>query len=292
MHYLPVWLLAGLVILVLLPGILSALVQFVLRLLGDAPWLPLVPIVLIKLPRILSFVWDRGGSVLRLVPGLIGGLAVILRRLVLRNKSLSLVVICVILLALPVTRAAILNAAGRILWMAPVLRPVVTTGNLAPLFTPQIDYWAENINRWAAQYGLDPNLLATVMQIESCGHPTISSTAGAQGLFQVMPFHFSSTENQLDPDTNAMRGAGVLQFCLDMADGDVGLAMACYNGGPGVLSKPYEEWHSEPQRYYTWGTGIYGDAVNNSVSSDTLNRWLDAGGARLCEMAGDVLGIP
>jgi hypothetical protein len=291
MHYLPVWLLVGLVILVFLPGIVAALMQAVGRLLGQAPWLPLVPILLIRLPHILAFARKKGGHVLRVMSGYAGELLALLRRLALRNLPLSLLAAALILLAIPGTRTAILNAAGRLIFSSPVLRPVVYHANIAPLFTPEIDFWSENINRWAQQYGLDPNLMATVMQIESCGHPTISSSAGAQGLFQVMPFHFLSSENQLDPDTNAMRGAGVLQACLDMANGDAGLAMACYNGGPRVLSIPYDQWHSEPQRYYTWGSGIYGDAVSNRSSSETLNRWLEAGGSRLCDMAGDALGI-
>lgn len=165
------------------------------------------------------------------------------------------------------------------------------SGTIAPLFTDEVAYWEEDIARWSQQYSLDPNLMATVMQIESCGHPTVSSSAGAQGLFQVMPFHFASDEQQLDPDTNAMRGAGVLNSCLDMANGDAGLAMACYNGGPRVLSQPFETWLAEPQRYYTWGTGIYADAQRNSSSSDTLNRWLEAGGGSLCEWASTELGL-
>jgi len=291
MHYLPVWLLVAVVLVVFLPGILSGLMQFVLHLLSQAPWLPIIPIVLLRLPSLLSFARNKSGGVLRVLLLVVGRLSIILRGLVLRNRRLAIVAAIIIVMAIPGTRAAILNTAGRMISLVPVLRPIVTTSNLAPLFTPEIDFWAESINRWAQQYGLDPNLLATVMQIESCGHPTISSSAGAQGLFQVMPFHFGSMENQLDPDTNAMRGASVLQACLDMANGDVGLAMACYNGGPRVLSMPYDQWLSEPQRYYTWGTGIYGDAVNNYSSSDTLNRWLDAGGSRLCQMAGDVLGV-
>jgi hypothetical protein len=291
MQYLPVWLIVGVVLVVFLPGILGSVLQFTLRLLAEAPWLPIVPIILLRLPHLFRFARDKARRVLRVVPLVLRTVVVVGRRLLLRNWRLSMVAALIIVLSLPGTRAALLNAAGRMISLVPVLRPVVTSNNLAPLFTPEIDYWSENINRWAAQYNLDPNLLATVMQIESCGHPTISSSAGAQGLFQVMPFHFSSTENQLDPDTNAMRGAGVLQACLEMSDGDVGLAMACYNGGPSVLSVPYSQWHNEPQRYYTWGTGIYGDAVSNYSSSDTLNRWLDAGGERLCEMAGDVLGV-
>ena len=165
------------------------------------------------------------------------------------------------------------------------------SGDIAPLFTAEIDHWESDITRWSETYSLDPNLLATVMQIESCGHPTVSSVAGAQGLFQVMPFHFASDENQLDPDTNAMRGAGVLSECLRMADGDAGLAMACYNGGPSVLYQDMSNWYDEPRRYYYWGTGIYADAQGNEDTSTRLDEWLNAGGARLCDMASVELGM-
>jgi soluble lytic murein transglycosylase-like protein len=145
----------------------------------------------------------------------------------------------------------------------------------------------------AAEYDLDPNLLATVMQIESCGHADVSSSAGAQGLFQVMPFHFEAGENQTDPNTNARRGANFLGECLGWASGDPNLAMACYNGGPGVgvLSRPYSTWPSETQRYYLWGSTIYADAVQNVSTSQSLNNWLDAGGSNLCARAANNLGL-
>jgi hypothetical protein len=170
-------------------------------------------------------------------------------------------------------------------------RSAAGTGSIAPLFTPQVQHWGRDIDRWAETYSLDPNLLATVMQIESCGHPTVSSHAGAQGLFQVMPFHFASDENQIDPNTNAMRGAGVLNECLNMANGDTGLAMACYNGGPSVLQKPFNQWLDEPQRYYVWGTGIYADAQRDTSTSATLDNWLAAGGSSLCQRASSELGL-
>jgi soluble lytic murein transglycosylase-like protein len=110
------------------------------------------------------------------------------------------------------------------------------SSDIAPFFSPAVQHWGQDIERWATANGLDPNLLATVMQIESCGHPTINSYAGAQGLFQVMPFNFQAGDNYLDPETNAERGMNVLKQCKGFADGDVGLAMACYNGGPSVLS--------------------------------------------------------
>jgi soluble lytic murein transglycosylase-like protein len=165
-------------------------------------------------------------------------------------------------------------------------------GPIAPLFTEEVRYWARDIERWAAEYDLDPNLLATVMQIESCGHPDISSYAGAQGLFQVMPFHFSAGEIQTDPETNAKRGASFLEQCLtNWGRNDPGLALACYNGGPSLTNKPYTAWPNQTQRYYIWGLGIYTDASSNESSSPTLDLWLQSGGATLCQMADNVLGL-
>ncbi len=294
MHYLPVWLLAGLVVLVLLPGILSGLLHLVLQILGQAPWLPIVPIVVIKLPNILTSVRGIGARLMAILPGVMGRLMLrllVYMRGLVRRLPLVLVLCAALVLVIPGTRLALVNTAWRAIGLVPGLSHIIYPGRIALLFTSEVDFWADSINRWAAEYNLDPNLLATIMQIESCGHPTVSSSAGAQGLFQVMPFHFLTGENQLDPDTNARHSAEVLNTCLEMANGDTGLAMACYNGGPRVLSTPYAEWDNQAQRYYTWGTGIYGDARGNSPTSDTLNRWLDAGGARLCQMAGQALGI-
>jgi soluble lytic murein transglycosylase-like protein len=164
-------------------------------------------------------------------------------------------------------------------------------GGIAPMFTEEVRYWSDDIQRWAAEYNLDPNLLATVMQIESCGHADVSSSAGAQGLFQVMPFHFDAGEDQLDPDTNAKRGASFLNECVAWASGDPNLAMACYNGGPGILSRPYSTWPEETQRYYLWGSTIYADAVQNKESSQALDNWLAAGGSNLCVRAAANLGM-
>jgi soluble lytic murein transglycosylase-like protein len=159
-------------------------------------------------------------------------------------------------------------------------RPVI-----APLFTPEVQHWSAEIARWSAEYGLDANLLATVMQIESCGHPTIASSAGAQGLFQVMPFHFTAGEVMTDPDTNARRAAWVLDTCLGLAGGEAGAAMACYNGGPSVLRKPSTAWPKETQRYLVWGLGIYMDATSDRGQSAILDGWLAAGGQTLCQWA-------
>ncbi|MCY3976897.1 MAG: lytic transglycosylase domain-containing protein [Chloroflexi bacterium] len=156
---------------------------------------------------------------------------------------------------------------------------------LAPFFAPAVRHWSDEINRWAARHDVDPHLLATVMQIESCGHPKVISNAGAQGLFQVMPFHFAAGEDMLDPDTNARRGASFLKICSGASDGVVGLTLACYNGGQSVISKPRERWSSETQHYFRWGVGIYSDAIAGAANSDTFDQWIAAGGGGLCASA-------
>jgi soluble lytic murein transglycosylase-like protein len=200
-----------------------------------------------------------------------------------------------LLIVLPQVLSLTFGTAGYVITSIPnwlTNLSLVSSGTtIAPLFTREVDYWSADIQRWATQYNVDPNLLATVMQIESCGHDTVSSVAGAQGLFQVMPFHFDSGENMLDPNTNAMRGARFLNECLGYANGDPGLAMACYNGGPSVVRRPFSQWAAETQRYYTWGTAIYLDAIQNNRSSATLQNWLDAGGSNLCTRSAQRLGL-
>ena len=167
-------------------------------------------------------------------------------------------------------------------------------GHIAPLFTPEVDHWRDEIIRWAAAYGLDPNLVATVIQIESCGDPGARSEAGAQGLMQVMPQHFDGTEDPLDPETNALRGLEILRECLYSpynTENDVGLAFACYNGGPSVFVNSWDYWPQQARDYYIWGTGIYADAQAGLEKSDTLDQWLLAGGESLCAAARLELGL-
>jgi hypothetical protein len=75
--------------------------------------------------------------------------------------------------------------------------PAASTG-ISPIFTPEIQYWAGNIIQWAAASQLDPNLAATIMQIESCGDPRAKSS-GAMGLFQSCRFTFYAADNPYDP---------------------------------------------------------------------------------------------
>lgn len=156
---------------------------------------------------------------------------------------------------------------------------------LAPVFTPTVTRWAADIDRWSRQADLDLNLVAVVMQLESCGDPLARSPAGALGLFQVMPYHFAPSEDPLDPDTNARRGLAYLAGGLELADGNTALALAGYNGGHGIIPAAADSWPLETRRYVDWGAGLLADIANHRMPSPTLDRWLQAGGAWLCRAA-------
>jgi soluble lytic murein transglycosylase-like protein len=164
-------------------------------------------------------------------------------------------------------------------------------GNLAPLFSPSIRFWGTSIEKWGNQWNLEPNLIATVMQIESCGDPEAGSHAGAMGLFQVMPFHFKPGDKAQDPETNAARGLSYLKQSLDATNGDVRLALVGYNGGVSLIGQDDSLWPDETVNYVYWGSAIYQDAMSGATTSKTLNQWLLKNGWRLCLQASQRLGI-
>lgn len=166
-----------------------------------------------------------------------------------------------------------------------------TPTSLSPIFTREVQYWSRDILRWADASSLDPNLVAVVMQIESCGDPFARSSAGAMGLFQVMPFHFQADENPYQPEVNARRGLDYLARSLNASGGNIRLALAGYNGGIGVITRGEWTWSAQTLRYVSYGAPIYEDARSGAVSSPKLDEWYRRYGAGLCRQASRRLGI-
>lgn len=167
------------------------------------------------------------------------------------------------------------------------------TAPLATFYTPEVLYWKEDIFEWAAVYGVNPNVIAILMQIESCGSPEVLSWVGAVGLMQVMPYYFDDGENMLNPDTNMFHGMRIFKECLTVFAGwDLGIAAACYNGGASVTLRDYATWPAETQSYYDWASALWADVQAGRTHSDTLDAWLAVGGANLCNIAASDLSSP
>lgn len=105
-----------------------------------------------------------------------------------------------------------------------------------PLSKSRVD---ELITQFSSREGLKPELLRGVMERESAFKPCAVSVKGAQGLMQLMP----ATAEQLgvkdpfDPEQNVSAGAKFLKQLLSKYNGDLNLALAAYNAGPGTVDK-------------------------------------------------------
>lgn len=95
----------------------------------------------------------------------------------------------------------------------------------------------------ASESSLPPELVLAVIEVESGFDRFAVSSAGAQGLMQVMPFWREEIgrprDNLTDNETNLAYGCRILQFYLDREGGDLHRALAAYNGSSG--SRRYSE---------------------------------------------------
>lgn len=104
------------------------------------------------------------------------------------------------------------------------------------------------VRQIAAEQSLLPELLHSVIQVESNYNPGAVSPKGAQGLMQLIPetARRFGVQNSFDPVENIQGGAKYLKYLLDLYKNDYPRALAAYNAGEKAVAKyggvpPYPE---------------------------------------------------
>ncbi len=133
----------------------------------------------------------------------------------------------------------------------------------------------ESIFREASQlYGVELNLLKAIGKAESNFNPSAVSSAGAQGVMQLMPATARSlgVADSLDARSNIMGGAKYFAGLMERYNGDAVLALSAYNAGSGNVEKyggvpPFQETQNYIKKVLAYAgedidlSGVFGGAV-------------------------------
>jgi soluble lytic murein transglycosylase-like protein len=117
-----------------------------------------------------------------------------------------------------------------------------------PVDGKTMEYIEACIKEASNKYGIDSELIRAVIKYESGFNPRAVSSAGAEGLMQLMPetARILGVKDSFDIRQNIDGGTCFLRDMLYSFNGDLELSLAAYNAGPATVRRyggvpPYEE---------------------------------------------------
>jgi len=153
--------------------------------------------------------------------------------------------------------------------------------------------------RWAAAQGTvseahaaNPSvpkaLINAVIRAESEYNPKAVSSAGAQGMMQLMPATARglNVKNPFDPEQNIHGGTKHLAYLLEKYNGDMEKAVAAYNAGEGTVNKAIKKGKPLPQETQDYVPKVmkyYEEEKQREANSEiqtTLNKGMSTHGSK------------
>ena len=129
------------------------------------------------------------------------------------------------------------------------------------------------IEQAASRHNVDPNLVRSVIKVESNFNPNAVSRKGAMGLMQLMPQTARQlrVRNPFDPEQNVDAGVRHLKQLMESFGGDVKLTLAAYNAGAGAVNRSAGIPHyAETRNYVRRITDLYYGGNGWSILSNPL----------------------
>jgi hypothetical protein len=125
-----------------------------------------------------------------------------------------------------------------------VARSYASTGAFNPDRIPS--GYGQVVLEAASQYGIDPAILAGVIETESQWNPSARSKSGAVGIAQIMP-GYHPTVDPTKPKEAIFYAAKYLNELRSQLGGNMDEAIYAYNGGPGGIRKSAENRAYHPK---------------------------------------------
>jgi soluble lytic murein transglycosylase-like protein len=120
------------------------------------------------------------------------------------------------------------------------------------------------------KFGIDPNVIKSVILTESAANEKAVSGAKAKGLMQLIDStaHDMGVQNVWDPKQNILGGTKYLAEMLRKYNGNLRLALASYNAGPSNVDKyngipPFEETQNYVTRVFGYLKHLNGESYGN-----------------------------
>lgn len=116
---------------------------------------------------------------------------------------------------------------------------IVDSSNMKQNFSAEAESFQTYINEASQRYNVPTSIIEAVIKAESSFNPDATSSVGAKGLMQLMDGTAKGlgVTNSYDPEQNINGGTKYLSMLLKKYDGELQVALAAYNAGPGRVDR-------------------------------------------------------